>query len=225
MYNLLTALGGNPVPRLDAGANPAKYPYGLMKNDATPGDGTGTPLMQESSGDNIQPFYAMLFRAGIVPDNASENVTASQVVTALENLFFAVGDIKMRYADNSPGPNWLLLNGGTFNPVDYPLLETFLGGTTLPNFSNRMAIGKGTAPLDAIGNIGGEAEHLLLSAEMPSHHHAIELSNNAAGVGNVHETGSMGGIQPTQDTEDTGGGEPHNNLPPYIVIGYFIKAK
>lgn len=73
------------------------------------------------------------------------------------------------------------------------------------------------------GSTGGEATHTLTTSEMPNHSHAIwypnaGAGNNSAPIGypNVgskstyYAVGSYDG--------DVGGGEAHNNMPPYLAV-------
>lgn len=83
----------------------------------------------------------------------------------------------------------------------------------------------------AVGSEGGEAEHTLTEDEMPAHiHDRIVTNNNTSGLtrgmGTYSQTssdengygpwfGTGFSYQGTAQTNETGGGQPHNNLPPY----------
>jgi hypothetical protein len=78
----------------------------------------------------------------------------------------------------------------------------------------------------AVGDTGGEDEHVLTSAEMPEHVHVVPGSVTPQGNGDFDVTGGTGGspaVYPgTSNSEPTGDDDPHNNLPPYRAI-WFIR--
>lgn len=79
------------------------------------------------------------------------------------------------------------------------------------------------------GSVGGEAAHSLSQAEMPAHYHTIHYGNNSgeyytAAIGFPAVMTSNGAnVQKSWGAEmcrtaDKGGGEAHNNMPPYLAV-------
>ena len=74
----------------------------------------------------------------------------------------------------------------------------------------------------AAGATGGEAEHTLIESEMPEHTHAIYYYNSSGDKSfgynyqnkgkQSQQTTASGGIV------SAGGGQPHNNMPPYLAV-------
>lgn len=82
-----------------------------------------------------------------------------------------------------------------------------------------------------LGATGGEAEHKLLENEMPSHSHSInarycEVKKNGSHEYHLYSEDQYGSqnYNATRVTNKAGSGAPHNNMPPYTVINYLIKA-
>ena len=70
----------------------------------------------------------------------------------------------------------------------------------------------------SVDDSGGEAEHTLTVDEMPVHNHKIYM--NSPGTNSGH-WGEGDAVQQNGDlnnsTGNTGGNQPHNNMPPYLV--------
>lgn len=113
----------------------------------------------------------------------------------------------------------------------------------LPNLQGRVPVGlKASEPVfNALGNIGGTGAHTLSEAEMPSHSHSITDPGHTHSYVNQPNTVSPAVSLTTTDVADnvdvnqttgssttgitinnTGGGQSHNNLQPYIVLNYII---
>lgn len=72
------------IPNTNPGG--ANQPFGTTKDDLTPGDETGTPLIKKWLNDLYYANYAVLFKAGVTPNGLEENTSASDFVTALTKL-------------------------------------------------------------------------------------------------------------------------------------------
>ena len=145
---------------------------------------------------------------------------------------------------------WALCNGQILpisqNTALFSLLGTFYGGDGRTNFA--LPNLQGSAPMDrgngqgltprANGESGGSTSVTLLTTEMPAHNHVA--ANGAASNSNTPATnvvfggGGRGKVaafgQPSasaalmsaQAVAPTGGGQPHNNMPPYLTLNFII---
>lgn len=109
------------------------------------------------------------------------------------------------------------------NETDSTNPGTLFGVGTWSAIANRMVIGKGSGTFATAGATGGEENHTLTSAEMPSHSHTIGTGQNQwvrGGSGDNAASLSQGGsafrVVPGP-TDTTGSGGAHNNMPPYVV--------
>lgn len=118
---------------------------------------------------------------------------------------------------------WLLADGSTVLADDYPdyaaacdpSLVVSPSEVRLPELINRFPVGAGDIyPVD---DKGGEVDHTLTVAEMPSHNHSVNTYTTNIDVesAGVPDPFAIGLPQIPTTTGSTGGGGPHNNLPPY----------
>jgi hypothetical protein len=136
---------------------------------------------------------------------------------------------------------WLLCDGKLYDSGDpvYAGLFSILGqnywGTEgrlfrVPDLNGKFIIGASGGGLEytgayGISTKGGEAQHTLTVDEMPSHTHTVSAPTTQNGQ-NFTPAGNISSIQPGNSTitsSSTGGGQPHNNLPPYVALNYIIK--
>ena len=137
-------------------------------------------------------------------------------------------------------PSLFAVIGTTYNSAPNYLGQsqsTQQGYFRVPDLRGRFIVGE--IPDDAStkdnfgnkGNAGGAKEHILTVEEMPSHTHIgytfPVASANWRGGGDdswnsmtVNQYGRASLL-----TSQTGGDQPHNNLPPYYVLSYIIKAE
>jgi microcystin-dependent protein len=141
---------------------------------------------------------------------------------------------------------WAFCNGQVLpinqNQALFSLLGTTYGGNgtttfALPNLQGRtpVHIGNGIG----LGNLGGEANHSLLTSEIPSHTH--QFSGTSSGQNSSTPSGllanSGGGrrpltayappnnlvaLHPGSIPPSGGGSQPHTNMQPYLTLNFVI---
>jgi microcystin-dependent protein len=108
-------------------------------------------------------------------------------------------------------------------PVGWLLCD---GTASAPDLSGKFVIGidvGGDADFDTMGETGGVKEVTLTEAQIPAHSHSH--SNKVFDVGGT-VTDVTGTILSTgqKETEETGGGTAHSNMPPFYTLAYIIKT-
>lgn len=94
------------------------------------------------------------------------------------------------------------------------------GTNGTPDLRDRFVVGAGSEY--SVGATGGEKEHTLTIEEMPSHTHNV--MNVPGNSGSYANQGSSNGATRTLVTTATGGGQPHENRPPYYALAFIMKA-
>lgn len=156
-----------------------------------------------------------------------------------------VGSVVEWYSDTIP-EDWLLCNGQAVSRTDYADLFSILGtkygtgnGSTtfnLPNLQGRVPVGKDSndTEFNTLGKTGGEKAHTLTVAEMARHNH--DFIDNNSGITKTIAAMKNGGSNELSQTSGskhydyfyvnyTGESKPHNNLQPFTVCNFIIKAK
>ena len=119
-----------------------------------------------------------------------------------------------------------ILNKGGAYPVGSIYLSvnsthpsTLFGGTW-QQIQNVFLLAAGSQYI--AGSTGGEAEHTLTVKEMPSHNHSATFdtvdSPAFSGRYAMVETRSVEYQRYQNETSNTGGNQPHNNMPPYLAV-------
>lgn len=182
---------------------------------------------------NVNPEIAAINK---VQDTDMNEI--KQVVNDNYNNTIQITDTEPTDSDNKI---WIdtgeVQNSGSELPMVYPVGSIYMSvnntnPATLFGFGTWEQI-KDTFLLSAgdtytAGNTGGEATHTLTDLEMPSHNHRL-LNGYSGGTwsggnyGQVANTGTTGEKHvfydnDTSRTSSAGGGQAHNNMPPYLVV-------
>ena len=194
---------GPQGPQGEAGPQGPQGETGPQGPQGIPGTGNVSSVCGVIPGDDGNVVLTAE-NVGARPDNWMP--TAQDVGAVAENDLlsktYPVGAIYLSASETSPAS----LFGGTWER----LKDRFL-----------LAAGDSYTA----GSTGGEAKHTLTGDEMPSHLHT--------GSNNFLDGATMGGSQSNRGvfcigggwdtsaynlTGNTGGGQPHNNMPPYLAV-------
>jgi microcystin-dependent protein len=133
--------------------------------------------------------------------NGKDIATVDQIPDTSESV--PIGGIIIWSGSDIPA-KWALCNG--------------LNGT--PDLRGKFVLGYNDTY--AIGQAGGEEKHKLTIEEMPSHNHGQGAKAGSYQYGAVT---SYGDDDPVilSATLNTGGDQPHNNMPPYYALAYIMR--
>jgi phage-related tail fiber protein len=101
--------------------------------------------------------------------------------------------------------------------------STWLGFGTWERYgAGRVLVGydEADASFNTLDKTGGSKNHTLTVAELPPHSHVVDLRNSGGDgrdTGFAEEAGNLN-YPRTQNTQNTGSGQAHNNLQPYITV-------
>lgn len=121
---------------------------------------------------------------------------------------------------------------GAYYISDDPTEPSTLFGGTWVKVEGRFLLGAGTN--HSVGDTGGEATHTLTTNEVPSHAHddfylrtsKLLYATNSATAGSGSTFGGFHGATGADGfkTGATGGGQPHNNMPPYYATNIWRRT-
>jgi len=160
-----------------------------------------------------------------------------------------IGEIRI-FGGNFAPKAWAMCDGQLLsiaqNTALFSILGTNFGGDGksnfgLPNLQGSAPLHQGQSPgLSAyfVGDAGGEQVVTVVTSELPSHRHSAgatttpgdQLSPSGAlpaipaqTRGAVaYATGSADTTLAPRALSTSGGGQPHNNMPPFLVLNFII---
>lgn len=165
---------------------------------------------------------------------------------ALQEMVNTTGDcmigVIISYATAEAPDHCLPCDGSIYDRVDYPILYAALADEFIvdadqlitPDLRSMFVLG--AVDDDDIGEEGGAATHELTQDEMPSHgHYTTPHAHGILGLAMPDLFGAIPGasMQALPSTTglsgvtvlETGGDAAHNNMPPYLTLGYAIIAE
>jgi microcystin-dependent protein len=154
-----------------------------------------------------------------------------------------LGEIRL-FAFDFPPPGWAMCNGQIIpisqNTALFSLIGATYGGDgqnnfALPNLQGRFPLHIGQGPGQTSydpGQEGGAETVTLQIAEMPTHNHMVaatsgDSTSNKPEDGilaqqNHYASASDGTLMNPAMITNTGEGQPHENIPPYLALNFCI---
>ena len=158
-------------------------------------------------------------------------------IKSVVNTNDIVGSILM-YGGSTAPDGYLLCDGSAVSRATYSDLFDVIGTTygsgdgsttfNVPNLKGKIGVGYDSTQIefDTLGETGGEKTHTLITDEIPSHSHDglknIQFVYTGSGTNGAGVALNAGTNDSRITTYDAGGGQPHNNLQPYVVVNYII---
>ena len=187
-------LGSVANERQYSAQNPPPYPVKSVNGQV--GDVSVAVPTATSDLTNDSGFVNAVGAAAAAPVQSVNGQTGDVSVPGISALdVYPVGSIYMSVNSTSPAT----LFGGTWEQLE-----------------NRFLLGAGSSY--TAGSTGGEETHTLTIDEMPSHNHGFKRTTNAISSGSNFARMATNGTGDDNLITNTGGGQAHNNMPPYLAV-------
>jgi microcystin-dependent protein len=157
----------------------------------------------------------------------STDIQLNSGLYGIMNKVYPVGSVYISTVNTNPDTLFFGGNGDT-------TWEEYASGRMLLGFGQTTDSRGVTKNFASIGHTDGAYDHLLTINEMPVHNHNILTNTNpeveyyGGAETNIREirdgSKGAGGVNTTNSTENKGGGQIHNNMPPFIVTFMFKRT-
>lgn len=156
--------------------------------------------------------------ANIISNNGKIGTLANLTTTTKTDLVSAVNEVNGNIPTNSSIVDLIYPVGSIYMSVNATSPETLFGGTW-EQLKDRFLLGTGDTYTN--GDTGGTKTVTLTVNQMPSHKHNIHyrtkvVQSGTSGAWVLGGSTYDGSSNSTNDAE--GGGQAHNNMPPYLVV-------
>ena len=156
-----------------------------------------------------------------------------------------VGEIRL-FAGNFAPNGWMFCDGQLLSIADNEVLFNLIGTTyggdgqvtyALPDLRGRVPVhqGNGGQSNYIIGQAGGVESAVLTAGQMPAHRHSMLASTSPASAAhgpsevlgssatmNLYGAGTPNMAMDPNAIAQVGGGQPHDNMPPYVALSYIV---
>lgn len=183
----------------------------------------------ERSQDTNEESVEIILRQGTAttgtpakPSHVENDVVAGALTTEMVLAYVTVTSTAITNVANE-------IYASVRNPFPVGAIYMSVDGTIAPDVLfggtwERIAGGRFLIGADSTyqpGAIGGEATHTLTANEMPSHSHTVTVDGQNPGAftftpGSTQQVINLGLKAYTTDSK--GGGQAHNNMPPYLAV-------
>ena len=173
---------------------------------------TGNEINEEIDNLNVKCItsknnkFSLDSDGNLTVNSITSNDNKNLNITEICNVIYPIGSVYISINNVEPSS----LFGGTWEKLEDRFL--LASGKTYTN-----------------GNIGGEATHKLTINEMPSHTHTLYIDAKGTTIPAWHtrhlfvQNDSPHEAQPNNLTS-TGNSQPHNNMPPYLVVNMWKRT-
>jgi microcystin-dependent protein len=182
------------------------------------------------------PVYTLPYPASTDPPNVPLDM--QELAERIEDILMmmeqhvSTGMLSAIMSMSAP-PGWLMCDGDPI-PIEHTDLIAMIGPNT-PNLKGCAIFGydPDDTTFDAIGNKGGKKTEELLVKHMPAHDHENlmvggvvlrRLQSQVQQSGGSTDLIRLGGTDSIVQVKTEGGGQAHNNMPPYFTANIIIKT-